>query len=47
MAMMPVLDDLCREHGMQGLAAMYSNTPPLVGYVCPKGVGARSKQPEV
>ena len=45
MAMMPVLDDLCREHGMQGLAAMYSNTPPLVGYVCPKGLGLGPNSP--
>lgn len=33
MAMMPVLDDLCRECGLRGEAAMYSNTPPLLGFV--------------
>ena len=45
MAMMPVLDDLCHEHGLKGLAAMYSNTPPLVGYVCPKWLGLGPNSP--
>jgi hypothetical protein len=45
MAMMPVLEDLCREHGLKGLAAMYSNTPPLVGFVCPKGLGLGANSP--
>lgn len=32
MAMLPVIDDLCRERGWRGVAAVHYQTPPLVNY---------------
>ena len=32
MAVMPVLDDLCKEHSIRGVAATHSGRAPLVGY---------------
>ncbi|MBE2286406.1 MAG: acyltransferase family protein [Prosthecobacter sp.] len=34
MALLPVIDDLCREKGMRGVAAVHYQTPPLVNYEC-------------
>jgi hypothetical protein len=31
-AAMPVLDILCKEHSIRGVAAVHAGTPPLVGY---------------
>ncbi|HEX6984638.1 MAG TPA: acyltransferase family protein [Planctomycetaceae bacterium] len=32
MALLPGIDDLCREHGLSGRAATHSSTAPVVGY---------------
>jgi len=45
MAIMPVLDELCKENGMRGSAAMYSNTPPLLGFTSPRGQGLGPNAP--
>ena len=43
--MMPVFDDLCLENGLRGSAAMYSNTPPLLGFSLPPGKGLGPNSP--
>ena len=40
MSMMPVLDDICRENGFRGNAALCSNLPPLIGFEFQKGMGS-------
>jgi hypothetical protein len=39
MALMPALDDLCVENSIHGVSAMYSATPPLLGFVNKNGIG--------
>jgi hypothetical protein len=41
MAVMPVLDVLCREHAIRGVGAMHSGTAPLVGYESQSTFGLR------
>jgi len=45
MALIPVLDDLCREHGLRGSAAMHSNTAPLLEFKNPNGGGIGEDAP--
>lgn len=45
MALLPVVDDLCRDKGVQGLAAVHYQTPPLVDYVTQGGYSLKEKTP--
>lgn len=42
-AVIPIIDTLCREHSIRGIAAMYAGTAPLVGYESPWSVSLKEK----
>ena len=45
MAAMPILDILCKEHSLRGVAATRSATTPLIGYEEPSPVSLRTESP--
>ncbi len=45
MVLIPVLGDLCLENCMHGTAAMYANTPPLLGFIGQNRLGLGADAP--
>ncbi|MBB5030472.1 acyltransferase family protein [Prosthecobacter vanneervenii] len=45
MALLPVIDELCKEKGVQGFAAVHYQTPPLLSYVPAGPYSLKDKTP--